>query len=1518
MNEPTTSALEVNAPALPKGGGAIQSIGKGWGAVGTSGAASLELPLPISGAPNRSLVPNLGLGYSSDVGNSPFGIGWRMSSNAITLRTTKGVPRYDGSDLAVGPDGDVWMPERNETDGQPVARTVSEYRGVTVGEHRVVRYHPRVEGAFTLIEHWATNADAAGFWLLHGADGSLHLYGKTLASRRADPNAHERVGVWLLDESLNSRGEHVVYEYLAETEAPVGPQFRDYRAQRYLKRVCYGNEVASADLYSWSTDGWRTVRWHFHLLFDYGERSAELTEKPAYGPPYGLEGDVFGPWKVRSDPFWNYAYGFELGTRRLCRQVLLFHQFPELGQHPVLVQRLLLEHRSDALGYNHLTAAHLQAYDGRGQVENRPPMEYGYNPFALVADRQGYTPFPSMPGLNDGQAYQLVDLYGEGLPGVLYRIDQAWYYREPQRGPDGGDQVRYDEWKLLPHLPAADSSKAVRQSLSDMTGDGKLDWVVAMPGMSGFFTLNPDRTWSQFVPFNAFPTEFFHPQAQLADLVGDGLTDLTLIGSRSVRLYASRREDGFARGVDVPRRDDDDALPLLSPSPTELVAFSDVLGSGQQHLVRIRHNEVKCWPNLGHGRFGKGFVLSTLPFAYEEFEAAQVRLADLDGSGAADLIYLKSDGFEVFMNHAGNGYPDTPQTQPWPEGVRYDRLCEVSFADLQGLGCSSLVLSVPHMSPRHWRYDFVQAKPYLLSRANNNMGARNGVSYRSSAQEWLDEKAQLRAAQQEPVCELPFALHLVSQQTQLDEISGQQLSQHFSYRQGYYDRHEREFRGFGLLLQTDTEGAPAQRLEDGFTAPVLSKTWFHTGRAVDMPPSDGYAGDPGAAALRPTLVQRYHSRDHASEGLDPIDDTLAREVARALSGSVLRSEIYNADAPAVPYGVQQHRYLVRLLRPAGQHQPYAVVQPLTLESRSLHYEQSVADDPLCQHSINLEWDDYGTLTHGWVVYCPRRKTRSDAPPFSDPYQNTWWSDTHDEAQQAWYLTQAKVGFIHQSDPQAWRLGLAYRSRSNALVLAKTDLHANDLCHEKFLELSQDGGPWAQQAVLTGLSLQRYKHPDSGITLPVGAATFEALPDYEEHAELDATALSAYDRVKDIDPNFDLKARLLEPEVGYQPMKLFLPYDQEEDNKTNLWSVRQGFATYAKLEDFYSITHVQQTLSHGITQVTHDPYWCLQTAVQLPDGCVTQVLDIDYRTFLPGRIQDPNENIQEARYNALGEMQVSSFHGTELGLPVGFKPLADYVPPADRSPATAIANPVAAIGEYATAIFSDPFSWMGRISQASPPPEAWRTWARAEGFILPSGHLCDRARQHLLGLQNPSPNEVILQQQLDAAQREPVHVATLQADRYPGDPEAQVRIAIACFDGFARTLQTKQEVEPGLAYVVDENGALKLGADGKPVQQQAARRWRVSERVEYNNKGVTVRVYRPYFADQTRYINDQSFRQHGYCDRLYYDAPGRLVRTVAAKDDLEDRQTYLGWYTIAEDKNDTYEDVMARKAKDAKA
>lgn len=72
--------MQINTPSLPKGGGAIQSIGKGSAGVGTKGTASLELSLPIS--TGRGFAPPLGLGYSSGTGNSSCGIGWQLTVDA--------------------------------------------------------------------------------------------------------------------------------------------------------------------------------------------------------------------------------------------------------------------------------------------------------------------------------------------------------------------------------------------------------------------------------------------------------------------------------------------------------------------------------------------------------------------------------------------------------------------------------------------------------------------------------------------------------------------------------------------------------------------------------------------------------------------------------------------------------------------------------------------------------------------------------------------------------------------------------------------------------------------------------------------------------------------------------------------------------------------------------------------------------------------------------------------------------------------------------------------------------------------------------------------------------------------------------------------------------------------------------------------------------------------------------------------------------------------------------------------
>ncbi|WP_164653669.1 hypothetical protein, partial [Pseudomonas viridiflava] len=123
----------------------------------------------------------------------------------------------------------------------------------------------------------------------------------------------------------------------------------------------------------------------------------------------------------------------------------------------------------------------------------------------------------------------------------------------------------------------------------------------------------------------------------------------------------------------------------------------------------------------------------------------------------------------------------------------------------------------------------------------------------------------------------------------------------------------------------------------------------------------------------------------------------------------------------------------------------------------------------------------------------------------------------------------------------------------AMVVEHSALKPEQISFEHF---SDAQSPLAGMLrVLTGLSVQRY------IGCTDGEATFQALTDAGEMAELDDHALTAYERVMDAET---LTARL--KVVGYQQMPSFLPADN-----LNLWSVKRGFAIYAGPEDFYRVT-----------------------------------------------------------------------------------------------------------------------------------------------------------------------------------------------------------------------------------------------------------------------------------------------------------------------------------------------------------
>ncbi|MFL1387431.1 SpvB/TcaC N-terminal domain-containing protein [Pseudomonas tritici] len=354
--------VQINPPSLPKGGGTLQGTGKGWANVGASGTATFEIPLPIS--PGRGFAPNMALTYHSMAGNGPFGIGWAVHLGAVSRSTSKRVPAYTAQDEFTGPDAHIWSPERDAK-----GATVSRPSTVSGTIYSVTRYFPRIESSFDVIQHWQSPTDTPGFWLIQGADGSQHFYGKTSLARIVDPDQPQHVAQWLLQESLNAHGEHIYYHYKQETDTTRYP--RDCRAQRYLERVCYGNFTARKKelLYLWTTDDEPDVGWHFQLLFDYGERAVELDERPTYASTH--------PWPLRHAPCSDFSFGFEVRTLRLCRQILMYHHFPNeagMGADPVLVRRLLLEYGRTTL----LSAAHDQGFDSSGNSQSRPPLECVY------------------------------------------------------------------------------------------------------------------------------------------------------------------------------------------------------------------------------------------------------------------------------------------------------------------------------------------------------------------------------------------------------------------------------------------------------------------------------------------------------------------------------------------------------------------------------------------------------------------------------------------------------------------------------------------------------------------------------------------------------------------------------------------------------------------------------------------------------------------------------------------------------------------------------------------------------------------------------------------------------------------------------------------------------------------------------------------------------------------------------------------------------------------------------------
>lgn len=1489
--------------SLPKGGGAITGMGESLGAIGPSGLASLTVPLPISAG--RGYAPALALSYSSGSGNGPFGLGWNVAVMSIRRRTSEGVPHYDPRDEFIGPNGEVLIAV-SESD----KKSLSQHDASV--EFTVTCYQPRIEGGFDRIEFWQPKdtASQTAFWRVYSTDGQQHCLGKTAQAHIANPDNPMQIAEWLLEESVSATGEHICYGYQSEDDSNIAaaedtahPQAN---AQRYLYQVRYGNRASSTMPYVFKSRSSENDECLFTLVFDYGERPNTLSEVP----PLDSDAD----WSCRQDPFSRYEYGFEVRTRRLCQQILMYHNLQLLSgdenqSDAALVARLRLNYLASPYA-SQLISCQQVAHEPDGTALTLPPLEFDYQ--ELQAELE--TNWQAMPEWDKfSHYYQLVDLNGEGLPGMLYQDSSSWRYHPPVRTPDSEDGVSFGAAQTLPNIPTLRDSA----SLMDINGDGQLDWVISQSGISGYYSRKPDESWTQFTPLSALPAEYFHPQAQLADLIGNGLSDLALIGPNSVRLYANQR-DGFAAAQQV-YQDPAIALPIPGASDAELVAFSDPLGSGQQHLLRVCHDNVTCWPNLGHGTFGKPVTLSGFNQPVDSFNPRHIWLADIDGSGTVDLIYANSDHLLIYRNQSGNRFA-APLQLPLPHGVRYDNTCQLTLADVQGLGVTSLLLSVPHMESRHWRYDFTTTKPYLLCTVNNNMGAESRLSYRSSAQFWLDEKAAAASKKQKIACGMPFPMHLLARTTQFDEITHNSLSQQAFYYHGFYDGIEREFRGFGRVDTLDTH-AEAQGSAQERTPPSLSRSWFHTGRADDETryQTEYWQGDDQAYQLGATRLTAFNSQAETDDLLAETTTEQRYWLYRALKGSLLRSELYGLDDIGLndrPYTTSSARYQVRQVRASDNSAVSPIVMPMSLEQLSYHYER-IPQDPQCSQSIVMRCNEYGHPLHSAAINYPRRP-QGKVTPYSW-LATDHWASSYDEQQLLLRISESRQSYRHVIEDNGLRLGLPWQQRSDVLAYQSDTVPLEGLSYETILDKETTLGTPLEN-IYAGQSEVFYYAEDQ----------LHGLVHCTAAAEFDEISLTALDKMLPADDqrNEELK------NAGYEQVpRLF-----SREDETKVWVARRGFTDYADADKFYRPLAQRSTCLVGLTDLTWDKYCCAVTAITLADGSTTKA-EYDYRFITPYRLTDINDNVHQVALDGFGRVTSSRFWGTELheGLLVdcGFTD-APFTAPQSIEEAIAKENEIIPVAQFSV---YQPFSWMIKPygstvvewlsylkdmqeMMSELPEEEQKEWIKEpvltlenliqNQFITEEGYICTLGyRRWLRQSKYPFSEAMGIEIDNHTQLRHPPHAMTVVTDSYDRDQKKQQhQQAIVCSDGFGRALQSAQRVETGEAYIRQENGNL-LTENKQPAVATIDQRWAVSGRVEYDNKGLAIRAYQPYFLDDWRYISDDSARTDTYADTHVYDPLGREIKVITAKGYLR-RAQYFPWFVISEDENDTAVEVSASK------
>ena len=1478
-----SNAVEVPSVTLPCGGGAIKGIDEKFTVNAVNGTASFSIPLPFS--PARGAAPSLSLSYNSGAGNGIFGLGWALSLPLIKRKTDKGLPRYlDGedSDTFLFSEAEDLVPEFSKNpDGSFRVSAEGSYiikeNDSPDGGFTIRFYRPRIEGLFARIERWSSKNSPEIKWRVITKENITTLFGWSAASRISDPSEAGRIFAWLPEFTFDDRGNCSRYVYKNENGQGLDdtlPHNRNRLAgaaitytNLYLEKVLYGNKTPYRrfnDPFPAEPD------FMFQTVFDFGEYET--------GAPHIKSKD----WDYRKDAFSDYKAGFEIRTTRLCRRVLLFHHFNELPGGSALVKSLSLQYDTgNQAGLAFLTvitsSGYIKKADGSYTCKSLPPLEFTYQKpeWDSRINNISAENLVHAPGGLDGSQYQLVDLFGEGLPGLLTEQAQGWYYK----GSLGGGN--FAEARPVSPKPSF-SGLGGQLHLMDLDADGGKQLVSYAAHPRGFFELDEAEVWQPFRPFSQLPNiDMRDPNIRLLDLNGDGRADVLITENNVFTWYGSEGREGFAGARKTAHPFDEEAGPqLVFTDSGQTIFLADMSGDGLTDVVRIRNGEASYWPNLGYGRFGAKVAMDSAPvFDHpDKFNPSFLRLADIDGSGTTDIIYLGSNRFSCWLNLSGNAFGPMPfEIDTFPA---IHNQADITVADLLGQGTTCIVWSSPLAKDAAAPLKYIDlmngGKPHLMVAYKNNLGKEVSLEYTPSTRFYIEDKL----AGKPWVTKLHFPVHCLTKTETRDTVSGCRFVSSYQYHHGYYDHAEREFRGFGLVEQTDTEHfehwvkGDSNNIVDRelHQAPVLSKSWFHTGAFLGRDKILGQfareywyeemarQGFPAANHELPLPDARLVTAPGLNAGLiDHLSAGEWREALRACKGMKLRSEVFARDAPLsgatpgqlqkelTPYAVSGHNCVIELLQPRGQNK-HTVFVVKESEAVAYLYERDTGD-PRIAHNLNIKLDEHGNILEEVAVAYPRLSADPSLPVEAR------------QAQGAAIITYTQNFYTNDvSDHDRYRLRLLAESMIYELrgvakagpyyALSDFDNILAGAAEVDYHETDAEPSPGSVQKRLIEHTRATFYNPDLTGPLPLHELGNKGLA-FENYRLAYTPELLTDIFGARTNPALLQEGGFVhsEGDAGWWVRSGAIQYIDADAGETAADALGRFYTPVAYTDPFGSKTRVGYD----------DSYYLFIKETEDALGNVSCVDLFNYRTLSPQRIKDANNNISEALSDELGLVKAMAVSGKG--------------------------------GE------ADDLGGLTEFTGAG--EQAW-----LDGFFnaQSSGELVTAGKNLL---QHATARFVYNFDSYQNTGKPAVAASILREEHFQKNSGSPVQISFEYSGGLGQAVLKKVQAGPGPAKTVtigpDFTCAVTEVDTSELVPEQL--RWIGSGRAVLNNKGSAVKKYEPYFSVTHQYEDLKELVENGVTPVLYYDPLGRLRKTEMP-DGTFNRTEFDAWKQSVYDQNDT--------------